>query len=173
MSQAVLTDKSAANKDCHRKTKSAKGCKTPTSNISPEDSKYCKNSPQSKVKPLELKGSALGKFGERISTEFLERRGFEILERNWRCPYGEADIIALDEDVLVFIEVKTRKGSEETIPEVAIDAQKIAIYEKISKAYLNIHPGYEFVRFDALSLTVFSNDSGKIRHITNIHAVEY
>ena len=50
----------------------------------------------------------LGKKGEDAATKFLLRRGYKIVERNWRCPAGEADIIAFDGSTLVFVEVKTR-----------------------------------------------------------------
>lgn len=55
---------------------------------------------------------ALGEHGEEFAARYLEARGFEILERNWRCPHGELDIVAYEpaESALVFVEVKTRTG---------------------------------------------------------------
>jgi putative endonuclease len=52
----------------------------------------------------------LGRFGEDLAARHLTRAGLEILERNWRCPTGEIDILALEGDVLVVCEVKTRSG---------------------------------------------------------------
>ena len=62
----------------------------------------------------------LGMRGEDVACLFLERRGLEILERNWRCKSGEADIIALDTDALVFVEVKTRSSESNGLPEEAV-----------------------------------------------------
>ena len=53
----------------------------------------------------------LGKSGEDFASAFLESKGFEILERNFRCKFGEADIIARKDDVIHFCEVKTRLGA--------------------------------------------------------------
>ena len=52
----------------------------------------------------------LGSAGERLAAEHLERRGFEIVERNYRTRWGELDLIAFDGRVLVFCEVKTRRA---------------------------------------------------------------
>ena len=51
-----------------------------------------------------------GRLGEELSVLMLEERGYEILERNYRCRFGEIDIIALRRDILTFVEVKTRSG---------------------------------------------------------------
>lgn len=58
----------------------------------------------------------LGKRGEDAAAAFLERRGFDVLHRNWVCAAGEADIIALDDDALHFVEVKTRMSDRNGFP---------------------------------------------------------
>ena len=75
---------------------------------------------------------ALGKRGERAAARYLERMNYIVLERNWKCPFGEADIIALDESTLVFVEVKTRTSIAKGFPSEAVDARKRARYEKIA-----------------------------------------
>ena len=75
---------------------------------------------------------SLGKRGEDVAVGFLERRGYEILERNWKCPFGEADIIARDGNDVVFIEVKTRTGVAKGLPEDAVTKEKRSRYEKIA-----------------------------------------
>ena len=57
----------------------------------------------------------LGKRGEDAAARFLYRRGYEIVERNWTCSAGEADIIARDEEWVVFVEVKTRSSCEKGV----------------------------------------------------------
>lgn len=52
----------------------------------------------------------LGREGERVAEQFLKRKGYRVVERNYRCPAGEVDLIVLDRRVIVFVEVKTRSG---------------------------------------------------------------
>lgn len=66
----------------------------------------------------------LGARGEEAAARFLERKGMEILERNWTCSAGEADIICRDEDTLCFVEVKTRSTVEKGFPAEAVDERK-------------------------------------------------
>ena len=66
----------------------------------------------------------IGKWGEDIAAEHLTQRGYEIVARNVRTPYGEIDIIAKQGDVTVFIEVKTRTSNTMGMPEEAITPRK-------------------------------------------------
>ena len=63
--------------------------------------------------------AALGGAGERLAAGWLEARGYRVLARNWRCVYGELDLIAEEADELVFVEVKTRRGVAHGVPEEA------------------------------------------------------
>ena len=99
----------------------------------------------------------LGRRGEDAAVRYLVNNGFEILERNWTCPYGEADIIARDTDGTVcFIEVKTRLSVAAGFPEEAITAEKQQRYERIALSYMMNFQWDDgtSVRFDAIGLCV-------------------
>ena len=66
----------------------------------------------------------VGKWGEETATTFLSRRGYEIVARNARTPYGEIDIIAKQGDVTIFVEVKTLTSSKNFFPEQNVTARK-------------------------------------------------
>lgn len=65
-----------------------------------------------------------GRWGEDITVQYLERLGYLIVDRNVRTPYGEIDVIAKDQDSLIFIEVKTRATSNFGMPEVSVTQLK-------------------------------------------------
>ena len=68
---------------------------------------------------------AIGKWGEKAAEEYLIAKGFTIMEHNIRTPYGEIDIIASIEDVIVFVEVKTRTSRTFGLPEEALTSRKL------------------------------------------------
>ncbi|MDR2108868.1 MAG: YraN family protein [Coriobacteriales bacterium] len=107
----------------------------------------------------------LGRKGEELACTLLLRNGAEILERNWKCPAGEADIIAREDGELVFAEVKTRRNISSGFPEEAVTARKRARYERIALMYLANHdlPSSR-VRFDVIAVTLISESKTMIRH---------
>ena len=114
----------------------------------------------------------LGMRGEIAAARYLERLDYEILERNWTCPFGEADIIARDGATLVFIEVKTRTGVSKGFPSEAVDARKRARYEKIAAWYLKDHDEFDIpVRFDVVALLVIAKDRAFMKHYVNAFGV--
>lgn len=113
----------------------------------------------------------LGRRGERAAARFLEARGFKILERNWTCDAGEADIIANHEGDLVFVEVKTRSNLEHGLPDEAVDAAKRSRYERIAAYYLRDCDTVDMpVRFDVVSLLVVGGERALVRHHINAFA---
>ena len=96
---------------------------------------------------------------------FLERCGMTVVERNWRCPGGEVDIVALDDETLVLCEVKTRRTTAKGTPEESVTPAKRRRYARLAAAYLQ-HAGLDSVnvRFDVISLLVIADDRALLRH---------
>lgn len=110
----------------------------------------------------------IGSDYENQSVEFLEKNGVVILERNFRCSFGEIDIVGMDKDYTVFFEVKYRQNNIKGYPEEAVSYPKQKKISRVSDYYRVIHKISEFepLRFDVISI---GND--EIRWIKN--AFEY
>jgi putative endonuclease len=96
----------------------------------------------------------LGRAGERLAAEHLERLGYEIVARNHRTRYGEIDLVAADDGALVFVEVKTRRGRGR--PWEALGERKQRQVRRMASAYLREvedRPRRARVRFDAIGVT--------------------
>lgn len=96
---------------------------------------------------------ALGRWGEQVAADALVAAGLTVLVRNWRCPEGEVDILALDGQVLVVCEVKTRSSAAFGRPEEAVTPVKAARLRRLALRWLSEHPGPRDVRFDVVSVT--------------------
>ncbi len=81
----------------------------------------------------------LGRWGEQLAARHLETQGYQILKRNWRCRRGEIDLVAQADDVLVFVEVKTRRGQVYGSPEEAVTAHKRQKLLQLGQFYLMEH----------------------------------
>src|SRR5947199_9157793 len=96
----------------------------------------------------------LGRRGEQLAAEHLVRRGFEIVERNYRTRWGELDIVAFDGRTLVFCEVKTRRTSANGVhPLDAVGSRKRSRVRKMAASWLierSERPRAEELRFDAI-----------------------
>ena len=117
----------------------------------------------------------LGLEGERLARTYLERRGWEIIESNWTCPAGEADIIARDGDEYVFVEVKTRldtKLGESAKPELAVDKAKQQRYKRIAACYMAEHGEAPF-RFDVIAISIIGGRTVNVRHLVDAFGCDY
>ncbi len=85
--------------------------------------------------PQDVHKKVLGKKGEKLVEEYLKKQGCRILHRNFRTPFGEADIIAQDGDEIAFIEVKARTSSKYGAPKEAVGKEKQRRYRKIAQVY--------------------------------------
>lgn len=96
----------------------------------------------------------LGQEGEDRAAQFLEKRGYRILERNYHTKTGEIDLIAMHEGDLVFVEVKTRTSSAFGPPELAVDSRKQRRMVKAALGYLK-HRNLHQVpcRFDVVAIS--------------------
>lgn len=105
----------------------------------------------------------LGRTGEKIAIEFLKKRGYNIIEKNYKTRIGEIDIIATDKDAIVFVEVKTRKSDAFGHGAEAVDNRKQEKYFKVAAEYLQKNDKADVpCRFDVIEL-----QDGKINHIQN------
>ena len=77
-----------------------------------------------------------GVLGEELACEALSRRGYRIIERGWRCPLGEVDVVARDGECWVFVEVKTRRGRGAGAPEEALTPRKAQRLMALAQTYL-------------------------------------
>lgn len=103
----------------------------------------------------------LGKAGEKFAENHLRKRGLEILETNFRKREGEIDIIALDGEIVVFVEVKTRRSQEFGLPIEAVDEKKQEKIYEIAEAYLAEKGWMEReLRFDVFSIQ-FCRDTNR------------
>jgi putative endonuclease len=84
-----------------------------------------------------LPKDALGAYGERLAAAYLRSEGMVVLERNWRCPSGEIDIVARDGDVLVICEVKTRSSTTFGSPLEAVTSRKAARLRRLAAAFVH------------------------------------
>ncbi len=98
----------------------------------------------------------------------LKGCGAKILARNYRCPVGEADLIALHDGALVFAEVKTRQSDAFADPLAAVDARKRRQCRKVARYYL-LHTGRDDlpVRFDVIAIVLRLGRKPEIRHIVD------
>ena len=123
---------------------------------------------------MEKYNNVLGNFGEDEVEKYLKRHGYKILERNYRCRFGEVDIIALEDKCLVFVEVKTRISGKYGNPVNAVNAIKLQHLKKTALCYINYKRMADYpARFDIAEVFA-ENDGerfkvGKINLIKNIY----
>lgn len=108
---------------------------------------------------------SLGRRGEEAAAAYLERLGFRILHRAHRSRYGELDLIAVDGDVIVFIEVKTRRSADRGSPSLAVDRRKQTRMTRAALAYLKRHRMLDRrCRFDVVAVVWPEGGEPEIRH---------
>ena len=94
----------------------------------------------------------LGKLGEEMAVEFLEKEGYEIIETNWRFQKAEVDIIAKKDNILAIIEVKTRSSLSFGLPQEFVKPKKIQLLVKAVNEYVIRNNLEVEVRFDIIAL---------------------
>lgn len=101
---------------------------------------------------------AIGALGEDVAERELRRRGYRILQRNYRCRAGEIDIIAEHEGCIVFVEVKTRSPRAYLPPEEAVDEEKQNRIRRTAKCYLAPYRNPSPSRFDTVCIDLDEHD---------------
>ena len=100
----------------------------------------------------------LGKFGEELAVDFLEKNGYEILETNWFFDKAEVDIIAQKETILAVVEVKTRSSLEFGLPQEFVKPKKIQLLVKAINEYVTQNDLEVEVRFDIIAIHKENNE---------------
>ncbi len=109
------------------------------------------------MKPFGLKG-------EDLAADYLKKKGYKVLQRNYRTPLGEADIIAQDRDAVVFVEVKARSSDAYGQPFEAVNSRKQEKLRKVALYYLKQNKIEVQIRFDVVSI-LSRNGKDEINHI--------
>ena len=101
-----------------------------------------------------------GRKAEERAAHFLLEKGYEILEKNYRYSYSEIDLIALNKEVLVFVEVKSRKSTNFGFPEEAVTEAKQTAVKRAAEAYILKTDWKKDIRFDIIAI----NGINEIEH---------
>ncbi|MGV9614882.1 YraN family protein [Nocardia xishanensis] len=109
---------------------------------------------------------ALGAYGEELAARFLQDSGMEIVVRNWRCRYGELDLIARNSDTTAFVEVKTRSGLGFGTPAEAVTFAKQQRIRRLALLWLAEQDGpWRRIRFDVISVLIAPGSRPVIDHL--------
>ncbi len=95
-----------------------------------------------------------GRTGEEKAANWLQKKGYDILHRNWRYSYYEIDIIARYKGRLHFVEVKCRNAGSIGLPEDSVSKKKFRRLQKAADAYLHLHPQNPWIQYDILAITL-------------------
>lgn len=112
---------------------------------------------------------ALGAYGEALAERFLTQQGMVLLDRNWRCPRGEIDLVLRDGRTLVICEVKTRSSHDYGTPHEAIDRRKIDRLRRLAACWLrehSVHP--QDIRLDLVAVLRPRTGEPEIDHVRGL-----
>ncbi len=113
---------------------------------------------------------ALGEYGERLACRYLTERGLTVVDRNWRCPEGEIDVVALDGGWVVVCEVKTRSGLRFGAPVEAVVPRKVARLRRLALTWLEAHPEHRGrrLRIDVVGILRRAHGPAVVRHVVGV-----
>lgn len=104
----------------------------------------------------------VGRKGEDLARDYLKKKGYKILEQNYRTRYAEIDIVAQEKDVLVIVEVRTKIGEQFGSPEETIDWRKRARLKRNAISYASYKRWDKLYRIDAVCI-VLNHDHNVVR----------
>lgn len=110
---------------------------------------------------------SFGRRGEDAACAYLERHGYKVIGRNYRCRWGEIDVIAAKGGMVVFVEVKTRRSLKFGTPGMAVTYAKQQKIRTTALHYLQQHrEGYNKIAFDVIEI-IADDSKAKLRHLQN------
>ena len=113
----------------------------------------------------------IGALGEQLAVEHLTSLGLRVLARNWRCRYGELDVIAADDAarVVVFVEVKTRTSDRFGGVQQAVTPDKLRRLRRLAGLWLaGQDTGWEAVRIDVIGVRIGRRRAPEITHLQGV-----
>jgi len=114
----------------------------------------------------------LGQWGEDLAAAYLQGKGYQIVERDWKSGRRDIDIIAQDETgIIVFVEVKTRRSRVFGEPEESIDFRKLQSLQQAINHYIKSHRISGEVRFDIISIVGTIGSEPDINHIKDVSLI--
>jgi putative endonuclease len=116
------------------------------------------------------KHNKIGIKGEQIAADYLLNKGYIILHRNWRWGKKEIDIIAIKDNILVVVEIKTRSGSDLLFPEESVNRKKQGFLKEAATVFMDENPQYIHLRFDIISILM---DGGLVKEIVHFEEAFY
>jgi putative endonuclease len=112
---------------------------------------------------------ALGAYGERVAARYLIEQGMTLLDRNWRCPAGEVDLVLRDGQVLVFCEVKTRSDTAYGHPLEAVGDVKTERLLLLAELWMEEHlVRPDDVRLDIVGVLLSRAGAAEVEHVRGI-----
>jgi putative endonuclease len=111
----------------------------------------------------------IGALGEQLAVEHLTATGLRVLARNWRCRYGELDVIATDARVVVFVEVKTRTSDQFGGVAQAVTPEKVRRLRRLAGLWLAAQDeNWSAVRIDVVGVRIGRRREPEITHLKGV-----
>jgi putative endonuclease len=108
----------------------------------------------------------LGRAGEDVAAAYLRSKGMHVIDRNWRCPIGEIDLVAVDGGCLVVCEVKTRRSRIAGEPVEAVTPEKVRRLRRLALAWVEAHAGpRRTLRIDVVAVWWPPSGPAVVRHV--------
>lgn len=110
----------------------------------------------------------IGAQGEKIARQYLRKKGYEIIDKNFYCRFGEIDIVAKFDQEIVFVEVKTRKQIKYGNAAESVTIQKQNHIYKAAEMYIYMNLLYDFqISLDVIEVYLFDDKEPRVEHIKN------
>ena len=110
----------------------------------------------------------LGRYGEQVAARVLTEAGCVVLAQNWRCRFGEVDLVARDGDALVICEVKTRRGDDYGGPLAAVGSAKLERLRRAAQCWVEAHGAVAEVRFDVIAVWAAERGGARVEHLRGV-----
>ena len=109
-----------------------------------------------------------GQKGEKLAASFLRKKGYSIRDKGWRWRRYELDIIAEKQNMVIFVEVKTRKSEKYGAPETAVNSKKKKHIAQAARWYIKQKSlSRKLIRFDIISVIIDDDGQTEVRHLEN------